>query len=421
MLQRRKAGLPFILATVFLDMLGFGIVIPVLPALVSSMTVDKPAQAYWYGALLASYGVAQFFSAPLLGAISDRFGRRSVLLISIFGLALNFFITAISPWLWLLLVSRLIGGASGASYTVAGAYIADVTTPENRSRSFGLMGAVFGLGFICGPMIGGLLAANNLRLPYFAAACLALLNWLNGYFILPESLPKDRRTPINFKKVNPFSAILALTQVRGIGNLIVVYTFSVFGQFILQTNWVLYTSFRFGWGPKENGISLFVVGIVSTVVQAGLLGFLLKKLGDTRTALAGMASSTVSYVLYGLAFQGWMMYAIILVNLLGFVINPALQGIVSKAVDPRHQGITLGSLNSISSIMGVIAPLVGTPLLAHVSGLPATDWRVGIVFFVAALAQGIAFVQAYFHFRRTRVGVSAKEQAVESNQSSVGQ
>jgi MFS transporter, DHA1 family, tetracycline resistance protein len=405
MLQRRKAGLPFILATVFLDMLGFGIVIPVLPALVAGMTADKTAQAYWYGALLASYGVAQFFSAPLLGAISDRFGRRSVLLISIFGLALNFFITALSPWLWLLLVSRLIGGASGASYTVAGAYIADVTTPENRSRSFGLMGAVFGLGFICGPIIGGLLASNNLRLPYFAAACLALLNWLNGYFILPESLPKDRRTPIDFKKVNPFSAIAGLTQVRGIGSLVVVYTFSVFGQFMLQINWVLYTSFRFGWGPKENGISLFVVGLVSTVVQAGLLGFLLKKFGDTRTALAGMASSTLSCILYGLAFQGWMMYAIILANMLGFVINPALQGIVSKAVDPRHQGITLGSLNSISSIMGVIAPLVGTPLLAHVSGLAATDWRVGTVFFVAALAQGIAFVQAFFHFRRNRVAV----------------
>ena len=183
--------------------------------------------------------LAQFFSAPLLGAISDRFGRRSVLLISIFGLGLNFFITAISPWLWLLLESRLIGGASGASYTIAGAYIADVTTPENRNRSFGLMGAVFGLGFICGPMIGGLLAANNLLLPYFAAAVLALLNWLNGYFILPESLPKDRRAAIDFKKVNPFSAIIALTQLRGIGNLVLVYIFSVFGQFFLQTTWVL--------------------------------------------------------------------------------------------------------------------------------------------------------------------------------------
>jgi DHA1 family tetracycline resistance protein-like MFS transporter len=411
MLQRGKAGLPFILVTVFLDMLGFGIVIPVLPALVASMTADKPTQAYWYGALLASYGLAQFFSAPILGAVSDRFGRRSVLLISIFGLGVNFLITGLSPWLWLLLVSRLIGGASGASYTVAGAYIADVTTPEQRSRSFGLLGAVFGLGFICGPMIGGLLAANDLRLPYFTAAGLALLNWLYGCFILPESLPADRRTAINLKKANPFAAILALTQIRGIGSLVLVYVFTVFGQFILQTTWVLYTSFRFGWGPQQNGISLFIVGAVSAVTQAGLLGILLKKLGDTRTALLGLASCFVAYIFYGLAYQGWMMYVIILANMLGFVINPALQGIVSKAVDPRHQGITLGSLNSISSIMGVVAPLVGTPLLALVSGLPTTDWRVGVTFFVAAAAQGIAFLQAYFHFRKTRFGISVPEAA----------
>src|ERR1700756_397260 len=220
MLQRRKAGLPFILVTVFLDMLGFGIVIPVLPALVSSMTADKPAQAYWYGALLASYGVAQFFSAPLLGAISDRFGRRSVLLISIFGLALNFFITAFSPWLWLLLVSRLIGGASGAAFTVAGAYVADVTSQEERSRAFGLLGAMFGLGFICGPILGGLLSPYGLRLPYFVATSFSLLNFLYGFFVLPESLPRDRRSAIDFGKANPLTAILALTRIRGIGNLV---------------------------------------------------------------------------------------------------------------------------------------------------------------------------------------------------------
>jgi len=334
-----------------------------------------------------------------------------VLLISIFGLGLNFFITALCPWLWLLLVSRLIGGASGASFTVAGAYIADITTAENRSRSFGLLGAVFGLGFICGPMIGGLLAANDLRLPYFAAAVLALLNWLYGFFILPESLPADRRTSVDLKKANPFSAILALAQVRGIGSLVLVYIFTVFAQLVLQTTWVLYTSFRLGWGPRENGISLFVFGTVSAVAQAGLLGILLKKLGDTRTALLGLTSSFVAYIFYGLAYQGWMMYVIILANMLGFVINPALQGIVSKSVDPRHQGITLGSLNSVSSIMGVIAPLVGTPLLALVSGLPPTDWRVGVTFFMAAIAQGIALLQAYFHFRRTRVAVSLVEAA----------
>src|SRR6516165_8543899 len=194
MQSRCRPGLSFILVTVFLDTLGFGIVIPVLPALVATMTQDKQSQAYWYGLLLGSYGFAQFFSAPLLGAISDRYGRRTVLLVSIFGLGLNFLITAVSPWLWLLLLSRLIGGASGASFTVAGAYTADITPGDKRSRSFGLLGAVFGLGFICGPIMGGLLSTGGLRVPYFAAAGFSLLNWVYGFFVLPESLPSDRRS-----------------------------------------------------------------------------------------------------------------------------------------------------------------------------------------------------------------------------------
>jgi DHA1 family tetracycline resistance protein-like MFS transporter len=397
---QRQPGLPFILVTVFLDTLGFGFVIPVLPALVATMTPDKQSQAYWYGLLLGSYGFAQFFSAPLLGAISDRFGRRAILLVSIFGLGLNFFITAISPWLWLLLVSRLIGGASGASFTVAGAYAADVTTKEERSRSFGLLGAIFGLGFICGPVLGGLLSTYGLRLPYFAAAGFSLLNWVYGFWVLPESLPVDRRSAIDFAKANPFAALIALTKVQGIGSLVWVFILTAFPQFILQSTWILYTTFRFGWGPRENGLSLFVVGVASAVGQAVLLGFLLRKLGDVKTALVGLASSSVAYVLYGLATQGWMMYAIVLANLCGFAAGPALQGIVSKAVDPRHQGITLGSLNSISSIMGVIAPMIGAPILAAVSGLNPTDWRVGATFFVAATAQVLAFVQAFLHFRR---------------------
>jgi DHA1 family tetracycline resistance protein-like MFS transporter len=238
---QRQPGLPFILVTVFLDTLGFGFVIPVLPALVATMTPDKQSQAYWYGLLLGSYGFAQFFSAPLLGAISDRFGRRAVLLISIFGLGLNFFITAISPWLWLLLVSRLIGGASGASFTVAGAYVADVTTKEERSRSFGLLGAIFGLGFICGPVLGGLLSTYGLRLPYFAAAGFSLLNWVYGFFVLPESLPVDRRSAIDFAKANPFAALIALTKVQGIGSLVWVFILTAFPQFYLRA---LLFSFR---------------------------------------------------------------------------------------------------------------------------------------------------------------------------------
>jgi DHA1 family tetracycline resistance protein-like MFS transporter len=358
---QRQPGIPFILVTVFLDTLAFGFVIPILPALVATMTRDRQSQAYWYGLLLGSFGLAQFFSAPLLGAVSDRWGRRAVLLVSTFGLGLNFFVTAISPWLWLLLVSRLIGGASGAAFTVAGAYVADVTSKEERSRSFGLLGAMFGLGFICGPVLGGLLSPYGLRLPYFAAAAFCLLNWLYGFFILPESLPADRRSAIDFAKANPFTALIALTKVQGIGSLVWVVILTSFPQFILQSTWVLYTTFRFGWGPRENGFSLFIVGLAAAIGQTVLLGFLLRRLGDVKTALFGLASSCVAYVLYGLATQGWMMYAIILANLWGFATTPALQGIVSKAVDPRHQGITLGSLNSISSIMGVIAPLAGAP------------------------------------------------------------
>jgi DHA1 family tetracycline resistance protein-like MFS transporter len=397
---QRQPGIPFILVTVFLDTLSFGFVIPVLPALVATMTPDKQSQAYWYGLLLGSFGLAQFFSAPLLGAISDRCGRRAVLLVSIFGLGLNFFVTAISPWLWLLLVSRLIGGASGAAFTVAGAYVADVTSKEERSKSFGLLGATFGLGFICGPILGGLLTPYGLRLPYFAAASFCLLNWAYGFLVLPESLPANRRTAIDFAKANPLTALIALTKVQGIGSLVWVVVLTTFPQFILQSTWVLYTTFRFGWGPRENGFSLFVVGIAAALAQTVLLRFLLRKLGDVKTALVGLASSFVAYVLYGLATRGWMMYAIILANLCGFAAGPALQGIVSKSVDPRHQGITLGSLNSISSIMGVIAPLVGAPILAAVSGLDPTDWRVGATFFVAAIAQVLALVQAFMHFRQ---------------------
>jgi MFS transporter, DHA1 family, tetracycline resistance protein len=400
MQAQRKPGIPFILVTVFLDTLAFGFVIPILPALVATMTPDKHSQAYWYGLLLGSFGLAQFFSAPLLGAMSDRWGRRSVLLVSIFGVGLNFFITAISPWLWLLLVSRLIGGASGAAFTVAGAYVADVTPKEERSRSFGLLGAMFGLGFICGPILGGLLSPYGLRLPYFAAAGFCLINWGYGFFVLPESLPANRRSAIDFAKANPFNALIALTKIQGIGSLVWVIILTTFPQFILQSTWVLYTTFRFGWGPRENGFSLFMVGIAAALGQTVLLRFLLRRIGDIKTALFGLTSSCVAYLLYGSATQGWMMYAIILANLCGFASGPALQGIVSKAVDPRHQGITLGSLNSISSIMGVIAPLASAPILAAVSGLHPSDWRVGATFFVAAFAQMVAIVQAFLHFRR---------------------
>jgi DHA1 family tetracycline resistance protein-like MFS transporter len=316
---------------------------------------------------------------------------------------LNFLLTAVSPWLWLLLVSRLIGGATGASFSVASAYIADVTTPEQRSKSFGLLGAVFGLGFVCGPMLGGLLGSYNLRLPYFVSASLSLLNWLYGFFVLPESHARDRRAPFSIGKANPFSSLSTLSRLRGVGGLISVYALTMLAQFIVQSTWVLYTNFRFGWGPRENGISLFVVGIASALAQGWLLGRLLRRFGELRTALFGLTSGFLAYVLYGVATEGWMMYAIILANLLGFTAGPALQGIVSKSVDAHKQGVTMGSLSAISSIMGVIGPLTGTPLLALVARLHPRDWRVGITFFLCACLQAIALIQASRHFRKNTV------------------
>jgi MFS transporter, DHA1 family, tetracycline resistance protein len=316
---------------------------------------------------------------------------------------LNFLLTAVSPWLWLLLVSRLIGGATGASFSVASAYIADVTTPEQRSKSFGILGAVFGLGFVCGPMLGGLLGSYSLRLPYFVSASLSLCNWLYGFFVLPESHPRDQRAPFSIAKANPFSSLATLSRLRGVGGLISIYALTTLSQSIVQSTWVLYASFRFDWGPRENGISLFVVGVAAALAQGWLLGRLLKRFGELRTALLGLASGFLAYVFYGAATAGWMMYAIIIANLLGFTAGPALQGIVSKSVDANKQGVTMGSLTAISSIMGVIGPLTSAPLLAFVGHLNPRDWRAGATFYLCAILQAIALALAIRHFCKSTV------------------
>jgi len=366
--------------------------------LVGEFTPSRELQSYWYGALVVVYGVMQFFCAPLLGALSDRFGRRPLLLWSLLGLGAHFLLLALSSSLLLMLFARVVGGMAGASFTVANAYASDVTPPERRAASFGLVGAAFGLGFIFGPMIGGLLGGVDLRLPFVAAAGLSLLNAAYGYFVVPESLSRERRTRFSLARANPFTALVALARHREIGSLVVVFALVVLAQLMLQTTWVLYTHFRFDWGPRENGFALFCVGLVATVVQGALLGRLLRRFGEVRIALTGLAVGTVAYLLYGLAQHGWMMYAIIVGNFISFAAGPALQGIVSNAVGPGEQGVTMGALNSINSIMFVIAPSIGTPLLAQVSHLPPTDWRVGATFFVSAVLQAIALLLARRHF-----------------------
>lgn len=398
--QRRQASLPFILITVFIDVLGIGLMLPVLPALIGTLTDSPGAQSWWYGALMVTYGLVQFLCVPLLGALSDRFGRRPVLLLSIFGLGVSYIITAVTHSLPVLLFSRVISGATGASFTVASAYVADITTAENRGKGFGMIGAAFGMGFIFGPVIGGLLGAHDLRLPFMVAACLSLLNWLYGYFVLPESLPVERRAPLTWKRGNPFGALLHLSQLRGVGALVVVFAFTGLAQWILQTSWVLYTSFRFGWGPEKNGIALFVVGVTAAITQGVLTGKLIKRFGEARVALMGITSALIAFTGYGLATVPWVMYLLILGNCLSFTISPSLQALISKAADISEQGVTQGALNAITSVTTVMAPLIGTPLLAFAAHLPPHDWRIGTVFFVSAAIQLMALSLALWHFSR---------------------
>lgn len=398
----RTAAMPFIMLTALIDMIAIGLIIPVLPALVGSFTSTQTDQAFWYGVVTFAFSFANFFGSPILGALSDSFGRRPVLLIGFCGLALSFFATAMATSLTALIVVRLVGGAMQANLSVANAYVADITPPEQRAKRFGMLGAMFGVGFILGPVIGGLLGAINLHLPFFAAGCLATLNLLYGYFVLPESLPADRRRKFEWKATNPISALRGLTHLKGAAPLAAVIACSGLAQFVLYTCWVLYTTFKFGWGPLENGWSLAAVGVVSAIVQGLLLGRILKHISPRRLAVLGLVSSTAAYAMWGAATQSWMMFAIIFLNLLGAAVSSTFQSIISSAADAKSQGKTMGAVSGLNSLMAVIAPAIGAPLLAVVSHLPKGDWRIGAPFYFCALLQGVALVLAVVHFRQER-------------------
>lgn len=397
---KRSPAITFILVTVLLDVMGIGLLIPVLPSIVGQFTTTRDAQTYWYGALMLAFGGAQFLCAPLLGALSDHFGRRPVLLTAIAGLGSMFFLTPLAGSLTQLLAIRVIGGALAANFSVANAYVADVSSHEHRAKSFGKIGAAFGIGFIIGPMLGGLLGHADIRLPFFVAAGLSFTNFLYGLFVLPESLPPERRKRIELTRANPAVSLYGLAKLKNVGLLVVVYALANLAQFILHTIWVLYTTYRFSWGPRESGLSLFVVGLMAAIVQGGLLGWLLRRLGERRVVVAGLASGTLAFIGYGVATQGWMIYAIIVANLLAFAVSAALNAIVSKAADPREQGLAMGSLSSLASLMGVCAPLLGAPLLAEVSHFPAQDWRVGAPFYLSAALNFLALLFAVTHFAR---------------------
>lgn len=401
----RAANLNFVLVCVFIDMLGIGLIVPVLPVLVGEFVHARDQQAWWFGVMSMTFGLMQFLFMPMLGAISDRVGRRPVLLYSMAGMCINFLATAWAPTLAFMFVGRVIGGMSSASMSVASAYASDISTPENRASSFGKVGAAFGLGFICGPMLGGLLGNVNLHLPFYVAAGLSACNFVYGFFVVPESLPARERAPFDWNKINPLSALFKLVRRKDIRGLVIVFALTTCAQMMLHTTWVLYTTFRFDWTPRENGIAMFCVGLCAAVVQAGLMAVLIRRFGEVRLSVIGLVSGGITYVLYGLATHGWMMYVFILCNLLAFAAGPALQGIVSKLTPASEQGELMGSLQSISSLGLIFMPLAGTAILGAVIHLPPNDWRIGTTFFICAAMQavGVAVALRYFRSHHMRI------------------
>jgi MFS transporter, DHA1 family, tetracycline resistance protein len=401
----RQAAMPFIMLTVLLDMMAIGLIIPVLPSLVSQFAATPPEQAYWYGVVTFAFGLANFLASPVLGALSDRFGRRPVLLLGFLGLGVSFFGTALSSALWVLIAVRTVGGAMQSNAAVANAYVADITPPQERARRFGLLGAMMGVGFIVGPVAGGVLGAIDLHLPFWVAGMLAMANWLYGYWVLPESLPVERRVPWRWQAVHPLAAFQALKQLKGVGLLVWVVACSGLAQFVLYTSWVLYTTFKFGWGPRENGWSLAVVGVVSVSVQGFLMGRLIRRWGAQRLAMMGLMSSVLAYTLWGLATEGWMMFAIIALNLLGPTVAAAVQSLISSAADATEQGKTLGAVSALNGLAAVVAPMLAAPLLAWASDLPRHDWRMGVSFYGCAVLQLTSLVLVIIHIWRQRRGV----------------
>lgn len=397
--QKRAPAMGFIMAAVLIDMISIGLMVPVLPHIVGTFTQGNDEQTSAFLMVTMAFGVANFFGSPVLGALSDRFGRRPVLLIGFAGLALSFFVTAMATALWMLVVVRLFSGAMQANIAIANAYVADITAPEDRARRFGQLGAMFGIGFILGPVIGGWLGHYDVHWPFFAAGTMAVLNWCYGFFVLPESLPLDRRSPFNWKKANPASSLRGLAALKGVGPLVAVIALSSLAQFTLHNTWVLYTKFRFGWGPLAVSWSLVVVGIVSVISQGVLLRPLLKRFSPQRLAVVSMVSASLAYLGFGLATEGWMMYVVIGLNLLGGVGAAALQSVISNSAASTHQGQAMGAVSSLNSLMAVLAPLLGLTLLGQVSHRPAGDLLMGLPFFACAVLQAAALFITFRFFR----------------------
>jgi DHA1 family tetracycline resistance protein-like MFS transporter len=396
MASNRNAAIGFIFVTFLIDVTGWGVIIPIFPTLIKELTHANISNVTrWGGWLTTAYAIMQFLFAPVLGNLSDQYGRRPVLLISLFGFGIDYLFLSFAPTIGWLFVGRLIAGVTGASFTTASAYIADISSPKDRAKNFGMMGAAFGVGFMIGPLIGGALSGFGPRAPFLFCAGLTLLNWLYGYFVLPESLPLDRRRKFEWKRANPLGSLKHLKKYPGIWGLILSLMLVYIGAHAVQSTWNYFTIERFGWSPRQIGYSLGAVGLLVGLVQGGLIRIVNPKLGNEKSVYVGLSLYGLGLLLFAFASQSWMMFAFLIPYCLGGLGNPALQAIISNHVPGNEQGELQGALTSLTSITTIIGPLVMTSLFAYFTQPKAPVHFSGAAFLLGSLLMLVSAAVAY--------------------------
>ncbi len=400
--RKAKAATRFVLGTIFVYAIGFGIIMPVLPDLVVELgDVSLPEATSIGGWLILTYALFQFTFGPLVGSISDRFGRRPVLLLSLAGFSIDYAVMGLAPTLAWLFLGRALAGTFGAAFSTAYATMADITDEENRARGFGLIGAAFGTGFIVGPAIGGLIGEFGTRLPFFVAAGLGAANLIYGYFAFPETLAHENRRPFSLVRANPLGALLKLRMMPGVLPVALVYLFWMSAQNIYPSTWAYFTQIRFDWTSGMVGISLAWTGALMAVVQAFAVGPMVKRYGERRNAIIGIAISACAYILYAISPYGWAVFVIMAVTALAALAGPAISSMMSRRVPAHMQGELQGFIASLTALSAIIAPLTFNPTLAHFSSDDASVYFPGAAFAIAAAMALTAMVILLFT-RRTK-------------------
>lgn len=403
-MKSKKTALLFIFITILVDVIGIGIILPIIPDLIMELTGEGNHMAIIYGMwLTTAFAGMQFLFSPVLGEISDKYGRRPILLLALLGLSIDYMMHAWAPTIAWLFLGRFLAGITGASFTVASAYIADVSTKENKAKNFGLIGAAFGIGFIIGPGIGGFFGEIDIRLPFYIAAGLTFTNFLFGWFFVPESLAPEKRRTINVHKMIPGVSLFALRNYKGLLLLISAFFLANLAGQALPSTWSYYGIERYDWNPKQIGISLMVVGLLVAIVQGFLVGVLVKKLGKRKVIIFGFLLWTVGMFLFSLASEPWMLYAFLIPYALGGIAGPTVQGVISNQVPDNEQGILQGSITGLVSITAILGQLIFSPVFYYFVRPDADIYYPGAPYALAALFLLAAFSCAYIAIRRMDV------------------